>query len=518
MDAPGSPPPALRMRAIRKRFGATVALDGVDLDVRRGKVHALIGENGAGKSTLMKILAGAIHADDGEIFLEGAPFRPESPADARRRGVAMIYQELTVAPHLSVAENVLLGMEIRRRGFIPGIIDRRRERERVAKILEELRHEEISPDQPVGRLAISAQQLVEVGRALVADARVIIFDEPTSSLTKQDTARLFDVIRRLAKRGVAVVYISHFLEEVREISDRFTVLRDGRSVGSGSIGDTSLDQIIELMVGRSVEEMFPTVPHERGERVLELSELAGARQPRRASLTLHRGEILGIAGLVGAGRTEMLRAIFGLDAVRSGRVRLAVVGDVTGLRPAGAIARGLGLLSENRKDEGLLLNLSIADNVTLSSFGRLSRRGWISTRQQRGAVREWIDRLKIRARGPAQRVEALSGGNQQKVAIARLLFQDADVLLLDEPTRGVDVGSKVQIYELMGRLAAQGKAILFVSSYLPELLGVADRIAVMNRGVLGEARPTAELDEETIMRLATIAGDEGESEGEAHVA
>lgn len=499
-------PLALEMRGISKRFGATVALEDVDLEARRGEVHALVGENGAGKSTLMKVLSGAIRADRGSMTLGSDDYAPDGPAAARRRGVAMIYQELTVAPHLTVAENILLGMERRRLGFI-----RRGEtRRQVRKVLDVLQHAEISPDEPVRRLSISARQLVEVGRALVADARVIIFDEPTSSLTIKDTERLFGVIRRLRDRDVSILYISHFLEEVREVSDCYTVLRDGRTVGGGAMGEASLDRMIELMVGRSVEEMFPRIPHERGEAILDLHELRGRRLPARADLTLHRGEILGIAGLVGAGRTEMLRAVFGLDPVLAGRVRLAVHGEITGIGPHGAIRRGLGFLSENRKDEGLFQNLSLADNVTLSDYRPLARRGWISARRQAGAVRNWIDRLGIRTRGPGQRVVGLSGGNQQKAALARLLHQDADVFLLDEPTRGIDVGSKVQIYELMGRLAARGKAILFVSSYLPELLGVADRIAVMNRGVLGEARPVEALDEEAILRLATI-GDESQS-------
>jgi ribose transport system ATP-binding protein len=492
------------MRGIQKRFGATVALDGVNLRARQGEVHALIGENGAGKSTLMKVLSGALQADAGDMLLQGARYAPAGPAAAREAGVAMIYQELTLAPHLTVAENVLLGIELQRFGFV-----RTNEaRAKVTAALEVLQHPEISPEQSVGRLSISAQQLVEVARALVSDARVIILDEPTSSLTQKDAARLFDVIRRLKARDVAIIYISHFLEEVEEISDDYTVLRDGKSVGGGRMDDTNLDDIIELMVGRSVEEMFPRIEHEIGEPLLDLDTLAGERAPERASLTLRRGEILGIAGLVGAGRTEMMRSIFGLDAVTSGQVMLTGVGEITGQSPHRAIRNGLGYVSENRKDEGLFLNLPVADNVTLSDYRPLARGGWISERRQFAAVRGWIDALSIKARGPEQEVGGLSGGNQQKVALARLLHQDADVFLLDEPTRGIDVGSKVQIYELMGELAKRGKAVLFVSSYLPELLGVADRIAVMNRGVLSEARPADELNEEAIMRIATIGEDD----------
>jgi ribose transport system ATP-binding protein len=492
------------MRAIRKRFGATLALDGVDLESAPGEVHALIGENGAGKSTLMKVLSGALRPDSGSMMLAGSPYAPTGPAAARRRGVAMIYQELTLAPHLSVAENMLLGVEEHRFG----ILRRRRMRRRVEEALRVLEHPEISPEEPAGRLGISAQQLVEVGRALVAEAKVIILDEPTSSLTQRDTERLFGVLRRLKGLGVGIIYISHFLEEVREISDRFMVLRDGRTVLGGRMDEVPLERIIESMVGRSVEEMFPRIPHSPGEPILELQALAGRRAPRRADLVLRRGEIFGIAGLVGAGRTEMLRAIFGLDPVVAGKVKLAAAGDITGIAPARALRLGLGFLSEDRKDEGLLLNLSIADNLTLGDYRPVSRWGWISRRRQEAAARRWIDALAIKSRGPRQPAGALSGGNQQKVAVARLLHQDAEVLLLDEPTRGIDVGSKVQIYELMGRMAARGKAILFVSSYLPELLGVADRIAVMSRGVLSEARPREELDEEAILRLATLGGPE----------
>ncbi len=491
------------MHGISKRFGVTVALESVHLEVAAGEVCALVGENGAGKSTLMKVLSGALRPDAGRMTLGGHTFAPLDPSEARRRGVAMIYQELTLAPHLSVSENMFLGIELHRFG----VLHRQRTRRRVREVLELLEHPEISPDEPVRRLSISAQQLVEVGRALVSDARVIIFDEPTSSLTRQDTERLFHVIRRLTSRGVAIIYISHFVEEVREISDHFTILRDGHTVAQGAIGDVSSGKIIEHMVGRSVDEMFPRVAHEVGDAVLELDGLCGMTMPVDAHLTLRRGEVLGVAGLVGSGRTELLRAIYGLDPVRSGDVRLVHVGDITGSRPSRSIRSGLGFLSENRKEEGLLVDLTIADNVALSDYRPLSRWGWISRWKQERAVLRWLEALGVRSRGPGQRVRDLSGGNQQKIAIARLLHQDADVFLFDEPTRGIDVGSKVQIYRLMGELAAKGKAILFVSSYLPELLGVTDRIAVMSRGRLGRARPVDELDEESIMRSATLGED-----------
>ncbi|HXG13204.1 MAG TPA: sugar ABC transporter ATP-binding protein [Gemmataceae bacterium] len=491
------------MSGIIKRFGPTQALAGVDLELRAGEVHALVGENGAGKSTLMKVLSGAIRPDAGHMTLDGQPYAPADPLEARRRGVAMIYQELTLAPHLSVEANITLGLEETRLGFLRRGLHRRR----VEEALAVLQHPEIRPDDPVSRLSPAAQQLVEIARALLLDVRVLVLDEPTSSLTREDAVRLFGLIRRLRQRGVAVVYISHFLEEVQEIADRFTVLRDGRSVGGGLVSEFSRERIIELMVGRSLTEQFPRVPHVIGEPLLELHEVEGLELPRGVSLTLHRGEILGIAGIVGAGRTELLRAIFGLDPVRRGRVIVKMV-EGSRVRPRQRIAQGVGLLSEDRKAEGLALDQSIADNLTYSRLQPYSRFGWLNLRRRRRAVEDWLARLQVRCDGPEQRVAELSGGNQQKVALGRLLHQQADLLLLDEPTRGVDIGSKAEIYRLIGELAAQGKAVLFVSSYLPELLGVCDRLAVMARGRLSPVRPVGEWTPEQVMAAATGGGDD----------
>ena len=495
--------PRLQMTGVHKRFGPTVALDGVDLLVRPGEVHALIGENGAGKSTLMKVLSGAIRPDAGEMVLDGRPFEPTDPHHARRSGIAMIYQELNLAPHLTVEENVMLGVE----ETWGGVLRRAPMRRRVLTALAQLRHPDIRPDVRVRDLGIGAQQLVEVARALVTDARIIVMDEPTSSLSQEDAAQLFALIGRLRERGVSIVYISHFLEEVRRVADRFTVLRDGRVTGTGVVADTPTERIIERMVGRGLDEMFPRVPHEPGEPILRLDALAGDPLPIGVDLTLHRGEILGLAGLIGAGRTELIRAVFGLAPVQSGRVTIAVAGrgftTDPGAPPYRRLAQGVGMLSEDRKAEGLALPMSLADNITLSRFGTVSRMGLLSLRRQRQAAGRWIEQLGIRTRGPNEAVWNLSGGNQQKVALARLLHQEADVLLLDEPTRGIDVGAKVQLFRLMGELAAAGKAILFVSSYLPELLGVCDRIAVMSRGRLVEARPTSRWSEQDIMTAAT---------------
>ncbi len=493
--------PLLTMSSIAKRFGATQALAGVSLEVQPGEVRALIGENGAGKSTLMKILSGVHRPDAGQMTLAGEPYAPRNPADALTRGIAMIYQELNLAPDLSVEANILLGQERSRFGWL-----RPREARAAARAaLARLSRDEIPLDMPVGRLPIAAQQRVEIARALVGQARVIVFDEPTSSLTEEDTRRLFDVIRELRRGGLAVIYISHFLEEVAEISDTYTVLRDGQSVAAGKLAGTSLDTIVRAMVGRDLNEMFPNVPHTAGAPLLELRDLSGRPAPRDVNLTVRRGEIVGLAGLVGAGRSELVRTIFGLAPVERGDVRVATF---SGWSPLGrsarqSIDRGVGLVSEDRKAEGLALELSIADNLTLSRLKPYQRGGLLSLGARRQATSHWIGRMACRAAGPDQPIGQLSGGNQQKIAIARLLHQEADLLLLDEPTRGIDVGTKADIYRLVGELAAAGKAIILVSSYLPELLGVADRIGVMCRGRLIDVRPTTAWTEDTIMHAAT---------------
>lgn len=491
-------PVLLEMADLTKWFGATRALDGVCLRVDAGEVHALIGENGAGKSTLMKILSGAYRPESGTMTLGGMPYAPRNPRDARLAGVAMIYQELALAPHLSVEANVMLGQERLR----SGLIRRRDHRRLVMAVLEELEHPEIRPETVVHDLSVAAQQLVEVARALVSNAQVIVFDEPTSSLTEQDAARLFAVIDRLQRRGLAIVYISHFLEEVRRVARTYTVLRDGRSVAGGLLEGTRLETIIAQMVGRDLADLFPRVPHTPGEPILELRDVCSRASARPASLRLHRGEVLGIAGLVGAGRTELLRTIFGLDPIVSGQIQIE---QFTGghASPRRRIMQGVGFLSEDRNAEGLALGRSVEDNLTYPALRRHARRGWLNLGQRRIEVARWMERLRIKASGPVQAVGELSGGNQQKVALARLLHQQADVLLLDEPTRGIDVGSKSEIYRLIGKLAAEGKAILVVSSYLPELFGICDRIAVMTRGVLSEARPVSEWTKNSVMDIAT---------------
>ena len=508
--------PRLHMHAVHKRFGATVALAGVDLTVHGGEVLALVGENGAGKSTLMKVLSGAHPPDAGHMLLDGQPYHPRNPLEARRAGVAMIYQELSLAKHLSVMENILLGME----PTIGPLLNRREVRRRAGEALAQLGRPDIPLHLPVSRLSVAEQQLVEVGRAVAIGCRLLVLDEPTSSLTRQDIARLFDLVRRLKSQDIAIIYISHFLEEVKEISDRFTVLRDGQTVGSGATRDAQTSEIITMMVGRTVEDLYPRSTRIPGEVVLEVTDLATEKTPaasaataRGSSLSLRRGEVLGIAGLVGAGRTEFLRALFALDKVRSGDVRVFTnviseqesprrrQGFFSRITPSTRWSQRLGIVSEDRKAEGLALSLSVADNLTLSKLPALN-----SPSSQSRAAAPWIDRLAIKCRSPRQPVADLSGGNQQKIALARLLHHDVDVLLLDEPTRGIDVGSKAEIYRVIDQLAVAGNAILMVSSYLPELLGVCDRIAVMHRGTLGPARPVSETNERQIMLEATGAG------------
>ena len=478
-------------RGVRKAFGPTVAVDGVDFSVAAGEVRALVGENGAGKSTLVNVLSGVFLADAGSILLDGEAYEPSSPKGARDRGVVMVHQELALASHLTVAENLFLGIEPVRYGLL-----RRAEmRESASNALRGLEHDDISPDARVDSLSIAARQIVEIARALILEAKVLILDEPTSSLSRPDVEKLFRLIGRLKERGLAIIYISHFLEEVWEVAENFTVLRDGRSVDEGVIADASVPGIVRSMVGRDIDDLFPRSQRTKGELLLQIDELAGATLPLTASLKLHRGEVVGIAGLMGAGRTEMARVVFGLDPVRRGDIRVGVFEGPT--TPRDRLAQGVGLLSEDRQTEGLATSRTIGENLTLSRLPR-----WVQPRRIDAAARRWIDELSIACRGPRQRVSDLSGGNQQKVALARLLYHELDVLLLDEPTRGVDVGSKAQIYRLIDELAASGKAVLLISSYLPELLGMADRVAVMSRGRLGAAYPVAELDEESIMQEA----------------
>lgn len=483
----------LRLSGICKRFGATQALKGVDLEVRPGEIHGLIGENGAGKSTLMKILAGVVPPDSGAMELEGKPFHPETPESARRAGVVMVNQELAIAPHLSVAENIVLGAE-------PGgfFLNHSNARERARSALSKLGRADISLDIPAGRLSVAEQQLVEIARALALGCRVLVLDEPTSSLTATDAAALFSLVRTLRDQGESIIYISHFLEEVQVLTDRCTVLRDGLTVSTCETSQTNPSELARAMVGREVNELYSRRSRTAGEVILRAVNVKGGLKNVSASLELRRGEVLGIAGLVGAGRSEFLRMLFGLDEFSSGQVEFR--NDSQAVTPTQRWKSGMGMLSEDRKSEGLALNLSLEENLTLARLG-----AWLRPKRLEAETRDWIRRLAVRCAGPGQAAVELSGGNQQKIALGRLLRNGCEVLLLDEPTRGVDLGAKQSIYQLIDELAAAGKAVIMVSSYLPELLGTCDRIAVMCRGELGDARPVEEWDAHRIMLAATGA-------------
>lgn len=496
----------LNLIDIHKRFGPTVALDGVSLELRKGEVHALIGENGAGKSTLMNIIAGAMKADKGVMSIDGRNYTPSSPLDARLHGIALIHQELSLCPHLTVAENILMGMEASRFGWL----NRDDLTKRTNEVLKTFHHPDIRPEKRVGDLSVAARQIVEICRAIAARAKIILMDEPTSSLQRDDVLQLFSLIRHLSAQGISVIYISHFLEEVRQIADRFTVLRDGRSVATGQIATTKDEELIAKMVGRSQQTLFPVRPprKETAELILEVKDLAAPPLLKNATFELHRGEILGIAGLMGSGRTQLLRALFGLDRVEGGSITIKDNRrSANGGTPRMRLVQGVGYLSEDRKGEGLALNLSVADNVTATKFSAFSRMGWLDLTRQRKQTEKLINALKIKTRGTRQAVGALSGGNQQKVIVARLLHQEADILLLDEPTRGIDIGSKAQVYETIAQCAAENKAVLMVSSYLPELFGMCDRLAVMSRGCLSAAKSIDKWTPESVLQAAIGSAD-----------
>ncbi|MDP9001724.1 MAG: sugar ABC transporter ATP-binding protein [Myxococcota bacterium] len=495
--------PRLALHDVRKSFGSTLALAGVELEAQSGEVHAVLGENGAGKSTLMKVLAGVLAADAGAVRIDGAPWLPRGPADARAQGLAMVHQELALCPHLDVATNVILGIEPTRFGVVRGRVATHLVRGSLARAFGD---RPMDPRARVADLSVADRQLVEIARALATASasgktlRLLVLDEPTSSLGSADADRLLSLVRNLAASGTTVLYVTHVLEEVARVAHRFTVLRDGKTVGTGEVGGTSIDALVRMMAGREVASAYPRSPRTPGEVVISGRALAGAHLPVDATFELRSGEVLGVAGLVGAGRTELLRAIFGLDPVRRGELRVgAYLGPAS---PGRRLAQGVGFASEDRKGEGLALTLSITENMTLTNPGPS---GFALPARTRSATARWIRELGIKCSGPDQRVGELSGGNQQKVQLARLLHHDVDVLLLDEPTRGIDVTSKAEIARLCDGLASRGKAVLLVSSWLPELLGMADRIAVMDRGRLGPARPVEQCDAASVLREAVGA-------------
>ncbi len=488
----------LVMEQISKSFPGVRALDDVTLDVRTGEVHALVGENGAGKSTLMKILMGALPKDSGTIRLDGAAVSIQNPSDALALGISMIYQELTLIPYLTVGQNIYLGREpllpLRR-------IDWKTLYDRADEQLQRM-HIELDPQATVADLAIAQQQMVEIAKALSLHARLIVMDEPTSSLTERESERLFDLIRALKQEGVTIIYISHRLEEIFEIADRVTVLRDGKNVGTLPVAEATPADLVRRMVGRDIQEMFQKKEAEKQNVVLEIKHLSGAGCLRDISLQLRRGEILGLAGLVGSGRSTLSRVLFGAQRAEQGE--LWIEGQrVTIDSPETAIRHGVGLVPEDRKSQALFLNMAVEANIVISALPHLARAGVVDYRRAHALAREYSEKLDIRTPSLRQLTKHLSGGNQQKTVIARWLTLNPRILILDEPTRGIDVGAKAEIHALMSQLAQQGVGILMVSSELPEVLGVSDRILVMREGrVVGEFGRD-EATEDKIMLAAT---------------
>lgn len=474
-----------------------LALDDVSFELKKGEVHVLLGENGAGKSTLIKVLSGAHQATSGSIVLGGTNIQIDSPRRAQDLGISVIYQELHLIPSLNAAENVFLGRE---RTSRLGFIDSEQLQASTRQILSDLGLT-IDCTAPVKHFGIAQQQMIEVAKALSLDAKILIMDEPTSALSESEIRQLFAAIRRLSAKGVSVIYISHRLEEIFEIGDRVTVLRDGKVIGTRNISEISKAELIRMMVDRELKEQYPRQHQAPGEEVLKVERLCRKGSFRDVSFTLHRGEILGIAGLLGSGRTELARAIFGVDRIDSGTI--FVKGKPQKITsPRAAINTRLGFLTEDRKSQGLVLSLSVKDNVTLSSLDTFSRLGFINIRKEEEEAASYVRDLRIRTPHLHQRTVNLSGGNQQKVVLAKWLASKADIFIFDEPTRGIDVGSKVEIYQLMNQLTARGVAIIMISSELPEILGMSDRVLVLRNHQIAGELGAGEATQETIMRYA----------------
>ena len=509
MDTPVSapdqtlPPPEdvhiLELRGISKRFPGVVALEEIDFDLRAGEVHVLVGENGAGKSTLVKILSGIYRPDDGQILLDGRPIVLPDPHAAQTLGISTVHQELNLVPHLDVGRNIFLGREpLRGPG---GIVDYPALYRAAAGQLRALGME-LDPRTPVRRLGVALQQMTEIAKALVARARVLILDEPTAAITAEEAERLFQIVERLKAQGAAILLISHHLEDATRVGDRATVLRDGRKVATVGMAETTPRDLIRMMVGRELTQQYPKEPIARGGVALRVSGLTRRGVLHDVSFAVHRGELLGIAGLVGAGRTELARAIFGIDPLDAGRIEI----DGRPVRIGSArdaIAHRMALLPEDRKQQGLVLLLSVADNVGLAAPEKVGAPlGLVPPTARARAARRFIDALRIRTPGPGQRAMLLSGGNQQKVVLAKWLLTEADIFLFDEPTRGIDVGAKVEVYRLMNALLRNGAAIVMISSELPEILGMSDRILVMREGRIVADLDRAEANQEVIMTYA----------------
>ncbi|WP_405879871.1 sugar ABC transporter ATP-binding protein [Streptomyces sp. NBC_01136] len=492
------PDELLRIEGIRKTFPGVVALDSVDFDLRRGEVHVLLGENGAGKSTLIKMLSGAYRPDSGRILVDGTETRIHGAQDAERLGIATIYQEFNLVPDLSVAENIFLGRQPRRFG----LLDRKRMNADAAQLLARV-GVDVDPRTQVRELGIARLQMVEIAKALSLDARVLIMDEPTAVLTTEEVDKLFGIVRKLRDDGVGIVFITHHLEEIAALGDRVTVLRDGRSIDQVP-ASTPEDELVRLMVGRSIEQQYPRERGDAGAPLLKVHGLTRAGTFYDIDFEVRAGEVVGLAGLVGAGRTEVVRALFGADPYDSGTV------EVQG-RPLrrhdvnAAMDAGIGLVPEDRKGQGLVLDATVQENLGLVTLGRSTRAGFVDRAGQRRAADRISGQLKVRMAGLHQHVRTLSGGNQQKVVIGKWLLADTKVLILDEPTRGIDVGAKVEIYQLINELTASGHAVLMISSDLPEVLGMSDRVLVMSQGRIAGELPAQEATQDAVMALAVSA-------------
>lgn len=484
----------VEMRHIGKSFGAVQVLDGVEFDLRAGEIHALMGENGAGKSTLMKILTGIYQADHGQVLIEDTPRTIKTPVDAQKLGIAMIHQELNLLPEMSVTENFFLGREIVRHG----VLQKRQMREIVVQKLDELQAN-FSPDSLIKNLSVGQQQLVEIARALSIDAKIIIMDEPTAALTEPEIQRLFGIIRKLADNGVGLVYVSHRMEEIFQICDRVTVLRDGISVATQAIAETDFDEVVRMMVGRELTERFPERHSSIGEVKLQVRALSDGHKLHDIHFDVHAGEILAFAGLIGSGRTEIANALFGLSPQSRGEIRIK--GQTVHIKgPRDAISHKIAYVTEDRKAKGLILDMNVRENSTLVHLP--TRYSVIDRAFEHSYIGQAIENLKIKVADTEESVRRLSGGNQQKVVLAKWLMHLPEILILDEPTRGVDIGGKAEIYRIINELAQQGVAIIMISSELPEVLGVSDRIAVMREGRLTGILSTAQANQEKVMALA----------------
>ncbi len=490
--------PILRMQHITKSFPGVQALRDVLLEVRRGEIHALMGENGAGKSTLMKILAGIYHPDSGTIEIDDQLVSIDTPNKARALGISIIHQELNLAPSLSVAENISLGREPHTAG---GWLDSRTMNRNAQRMLEQI-GATFTPTTVVGTLSIAQQQLVEIAKSLSENARILVMDEPTASLSERETQKLFDIIRTLRQQGIAIIYISHRMSEVYELADRVTILRDGQYVGTLEGEAINADELIRRMVGRSLNDLYVHDVINPGEIMLEAKNLTDGHGIGPASLTLRKGEIVGLSGLIGAGRTELARLLFGADRASGGEIR--VHGRPVKIkRPLDAIRAGVGLVPESRKEQGLFLQMAILENITINAMPQLSVSGFLNKHSLQRAAQKQVDDLSIRLASLDLPVVSLSGGNQQKVVLARWLTLRPGVLILDEPTRGVDVGAKAEIYRIMSQLADAGVAMLMISSELPEIVGMSDRILVMREGQIVAELPGRTTTQEEIMSYAT---------------